>query len=273
MFFCALLACALVGDIDMIDGIDGRLLPDKVDVRNGFERLRAGFNSRISRIMKDSGVTDLDIVIEYRRTWFNSIVTIAFSPSFIVVANTHNDKMDYMKRRLSHAEMEQVEAFRISRWEYRHVSGNHICDIPRMYAFRIENGKAVSVQCFEPPLFIDATPKKNSREEGIFANSLSHSTRGASEAGISAVAYDRFVDVVRIFSPLVKDLQLEISSRKSGGWKVISDGEARRERRLPAFKGDPEQATKGKGAMKGKRGSAGSPERLLRWRKVVVYGR
>ena len=25
----------------------------------------------------------------------------------------------------------------------------------------------------------------------------------------------------------VKDLQLEISSRKSGGWKVISDGETK----------------------------------------------
>ena len=228
-FFCAFFACASVSDINMIDGLDDRLLPDKVDVRNEFDHLRAGFNSRISRIMKDSGVTDLDIVIEYRRTWFNSIVTIAFSPSFIVVANTHNDEMDYMKRRLSHAEMEQVKAFRISRWEYQHVSGYHICDTSRMYAFRIENGKAVSVQCFDQPLFVDAVPKRTSRENGshIFTNSLTHSTHGDPEAGIYAVAYDRFVDVVRIFSPLVKDLQLEISSRKSGGWKVISDGETK----------------------------------------------
>ena len=227
LLFCFSVFCLASADLDMIDGIDDRMLPDKVDVRNGFEHLRAGFNSRISRIMKDSGVTDLDIVIEYRRTWFNGIATIAFSPSFIVVANTHNDEMDYMKRRLSHAEMEQVEAFRISRWEYRHVSGYHICDMPRMYAFRIENGKAVSVQCFDQPLLIDAASKKNSREDGIFTNRLAHSTHGESEAGMSAVAYDRFVDVVRIFSPLVKDLQLEISSRKSGGWKVISDGETK----------------------------------------------
>ena len=98
-----------------------------------------------------------------------------------------------------------------------------------MYAFRIENGKAVSVQCFDQPLFIDAAPKRTSRENGshIFTNSLTHSTHGDPEAGISAVAYDRFVDVVRIFSPLVKDLQLEISSRKSGGWKVISNGETK----------------------------------------------
>ena len=227
VFFCAFFACASVNDIGMIDGIDDRMLPNKVDVRNGFEHLRAGFNSRINRIMKDSGVTDLDIVIEYRRTWLNSIATIAFSPSFIVVANTHNDEMDYMKRRLSHAEMEQVEAFRISRWEYRHVSGHHVCDMPRMYAFRIENGKAVSVQCFDPPFFVDAAPRKTSREDGIFTNRLAHSTHGESEAGISAVAYDRFVDVVRIFSPLVKDLQLDIRSRKGGGWKVISDGETK----------------------------------------------
>lgn len=227
--FCFSFCCQFFDEFNMIDGLDDRMLPDKVDVRNGFEHLRTGFNSRISRIMKDSGVTDLDIVIEYRRTWFNSIVTIAFSPSFIVVANTHDDEMDYMKRRLSHAEMKQVEAFRISRWEYRHVSGYHICDMSRMYAFRIENGKAVSVQCFDQPLFIDAAPKRTSRENGshIFTNSLTHSTHGDPEAGISAVAYDRFVDVVRIFSPLVKDLQLEISSRKSGGWKVISNGETK----------------------------------------------
>ena len=227
--FCFSFCCQFFDEFNMIDGLDDRMLPDKVDVRNGFEHLCTEFNSRISRIMKDSGVTDLDIVIEYRRTWFNSIATIAFSRSFIVVANTHDDEMDYMKRRLSHAEMKQVEAFRISRWEYRHVSGYHICDMPRMYAFRIENGKAVSVQCFDQPLFVDAVPKRTSRENGshIFTNSLTHSTHGDPEAGISAVAYDKFVDVVRIFSPLVKDLQLEIRSRKSGGWKVISDGETK----------------------------------------------
>ena len=117
LLFCFSVLCLASANLDKVDRIDDRMLPDKVDVRNGFEHLRTGFNSRISRIMKDSGVTDLDIVIEYRRTWFNSIVTIAFSPSFIVVANTHDDEMDYMKRRLSHAEMKQVEAFRISRWE------------------------------------------------------------------------------------------------------------------------------------------------------------
>ena len=35
------------------------------------------------------------------------------------------------------------------------------------------------------------------------------------------------VDALAAERRLVKDLQLEISSRKSGGWKVISDGETK----------------------------------------------
>lgn len=227
--FCLSFCCLLGNELNMVDGLDDSMLPSNVNVRNGFERLRTDFNSRIYRITKDSGVTNLNLVIEYRRTWVNSIVTIAFSPSFMVVANTHNDELDHMKRPLSHAEMEQIESFRVSKWEYRDAIGRYVCDLPRMYAFRIENGKAVSAQCFEQPLLLDAGTTKASREVGslIFTNRQANSTYGEIEADMSAVSYDRFVNVVRIFRPFVKELQLEIRSRKSGGGKVISTDETK----------------------------------------------
>ena len=215
IFLCAAIACVLGGDIDFIDGFDDGSSPNKTEVRQDFEYLRAGFNCRISQIVAQSGITDVNIIMEYRRKWFNSIVTAIFSSKLNVVANTYDGRIDYRKREMSSDEIEKVKEFLASKWAYRYGSNRNVCDMTLIYTFYIEEGRVVSVQCYESPIF-NAASKKNPRDRRIFAstNGLLRSGHEITGDVLSAMAYNKFVDVVRIFSPLLSELQRDIRTQR-----------------------------------------------------------
>ena len=194
-----LFSCILGNDLILVDGLDDRIPSNKADVQRQFEYLRTNFNSRISRIMKDACVTDINMVIEYRRVWHGSITTVLFSPSFIVAANTLTNEVESVKKNpLSEVEREKIEEFRFSKWAYRYGSRSVICDLSRIFVFYVENGRVVSVQCFEPPVFANKEPKCEVMPKDL----------------LSEVARNRFKDVLDIVSPLLTDLHHEIQSRR-----------------------------------------------------------
>ena len=215
IFLCAAIACVLGGDIDFIDGFDDGLSPNKTEVRQDFEYLRAGFNCRISQIVALSGITDVNIIMEYRRKWFNSIVTVIFSSTSYVVANTYDGRIDYKKREMSSDEIEKVKAFLDSKWAYRYGSSRKVYDMTLIYTFYVEEGRVVSVQCYEQPIF-STTSKRNPRDRGTFASTNDLLRAGHEMTGdvLSAMAYNKFVDVVRIFSPLLSELQRDIRTQR-----------------------------------------------------------
>ena len=215
IFLCALIACVLGSDIDFIDGFDDALSPNKTEVRQGFEYLRTNFNQRINKIITKSGMSDVNFIMEYRRKWFHSIVTVVFSSTSNVVANSHEDRLYYKKRQMSSDEIEKVEAFLASKWAYRYSGTHFVYDKILIYVFYVEGGRVVSVQCYDQPI-LNAESKRRSLGGRSFVsrNGFIRSDNKMMGEDLSAIAYDKFVDVVGVFSPLLNELQRDIRTQR-----------------------------------------------------------
>ena len=197
MIMPLLLFCSytISNGIEKLDGIDSSLAFNEVGLRRTYTELRKDFDDRIKRISDVYGMSNWNIIMEYKSIWRNSIITILFSHEFVVVANTHNYNVSCVRHKLNSLEQEKIATFLSSKYAYRYFPRYHVFDLSMIYVYYLEDKRVVSVHCFDHPSvkLLESVPKKR--------------YRGTHGDELSEIAYEKFVDVFRILTPMQQELQ------------------------------------------------------------------